>query len=91
MPLVATGHANRQTSAIGNDFGHNEKMKKAPTSAAKRSTNGFTLGRRQFAKISAVEGMALSAEMKADFDLFDQQGLSGEERRKALARKYGKG
>jgi hypothetical protein len=61
-------------------------MKKTPTSAA----NGFTLGRRQFAKISAVEGIALTAEMKADFDLFDQQGLSAEERRSALARKYGK-
>jgi len=51
---------------------------------------GFTLGRKGFAKISAVEGVYLSAAMEDRFREFDRQGLSPAERRKAIARAFGK-
>ena len=50
----------------------------------------FTIGRRGFAKISAVEGLRLSDEMEKDFEAFDRKGLSGEERRRVIINKYGK-
>jgi hypothetical protein len=65
-------------------------MSSTTTKSLNRPAKGFTLGRTGFAKISAVEGVALSADMKAEFSRFDSQKLSPEERRKALARKYGK-
>ena len=51
---------------------------------------GFILGRDNFEKISAVEGIHLSDEMKRDFRNFDREGISGEKRRRALSSKYGK-
>ncbi|MES1990598.1 MAG: hypothetical protein V4441_06580 [Pseudomonadota bacterium] len=65
-------------------------MKKSTPKIPGRTSNSFILGREDFAKISAVEGISLSSEMMDDFDQFDQLGLSPEERRKALAHKYGK-
>ena len=59
-------------------------MKKSPIS------KGFTLGRAAFEKISAVEGVRLSRSMKDEFRKFDRQGLSADERRRAMARKYAK-
>ena len=53
--------------------------------------NTCTIGRDQFAKISAVEGIALSDEMKRDFLQFDIENLSANERRQRLISKYGKG
>lgn len=47
---------------------------------------GYTLGRKGFAKISAVEGVRLSSEMEKRFGEFDRQGLSASDRRKAIAR-----
>ncbi len=51
---------------------------------------GFVVGRSGFAKISAVEGVKLTREMHKDLQEFDRKGLSAEERRKAIARKYAK-
>jgi len=56
----------------------------------KRNAKGYTIGRAGFAKISAVEGIRLTPAMTADFREFERKGLSPEERRKAIARKYGK-
>ncbi len=55
-----------------------------------QASKGFKIGRRAFEKISAVEGIHLSAEMLKDFGDFDRKGLSAEARRKVIARKYGK-
>ena len=44
---------------------------------------GFVLGRERFARISAVEGVALTPEMRATLERFDREGLSAEERRRA--------
>jgi hypothetical protein len=52
---------------------------------------GFTLGRRSFARISAVEGIRLSPEMEERFQDFDRQGLSASDRRKVIARTFAKG
>ncbi len=48
----------------------------------------FTLGRESFEKISEIEGVRLSPEMKRDFREFDRSGLSDERRREYLRRKY---
>jgi len=62
--------------------------KPATTRDAKAS---FTLGREGFARISAVEGIRLSADMEERFRDFDRQGLSAGDRRKTIARTFVKG
>lgn len=52
---------------------------------------GFTLGRSAFAKISAVEGIRLSADMETQFRDFDRRGLSASDRREIIARTFAKG
>lgn len=51
---------------------------------------GYTLGRKGFAKISAVEGIRLSREMEGQFSEFDKKGLSADERRAAIKQTYGR-
>ena len=51
---------------------------------------GHMIGRKGFAKISAVEGIRFTAAMEADFRAFEKKGLPASERRKILAAKYGK-
>ncbi len=60
---------------------------KRPTHEAARSRS-FVLGRRAFAKVSAVEGIHVTSDMEADFRSLDELSLVA--RRKALAEKYGK-
>ena len=62
-------------------------MAKTPTRPAGKR---YTIGRDGFAKISAVEGIRLSREMRRDFRIFDERGLSSEKRRETISRKYGK-
>jgi hypothetical protein len=52
--------------------------------------DSYTLGAEAFAKISAVEGIALTEEMRRDFRILDRRGLSAPERRRWLIEKYGK-
>jgi hypothetical protein len=47
------------------------------------------IGRKAFAKISAVEGIEPNDALEADFRRFDKQKLAPAERRKILLRKYG--
>jgi hypothetical protein len=42
----------------------------------------------EFAKISEVEGIRLSEEMREAFAEFDRQGLSDEERRRAIISRH---
>ncbi|HEX4095565.1 MAG TPA: hypothetical protein VHX64_02495 [Caulobacteraceae bacterium] len=53
-----------------------------------KAESEFTLGRKGFAKISAVEGIHLSRAMEDRFREFDRQGLSPAERRKAIAHAF---
>ncbi|HEX2891908.1 DUF2188 domain-containing protein [Vineibacter terrae] len=50
----------------------------------------FTLGRNAIAKISAVEGLHLTEEIRDDFREFDRRRLSDDERRRLLVNKYGR-
>jgi len=65
-------------------------MARLTTTRGKRPTKGYTLGRRGFAKISAIEGIRLTPAMDEDFRDLDRRRLSAEERRQILLRKYGK-
>jgi hypothetical protein len=64
---------------------HGKSKKSSRVSAGARR---LTVGRDVFAKISAVEGLFLSSEMKGDFTDFDRKKLSPEERRRAIVAKY---
>ena len=56
---------------------------------ARHDAGRYTIGRAGFAKISEVEGIRPSRELDEQFREFDRQGLSPEQRRRLLARKYG--
>jgi len=64
-------------------------MKKSKSGSVKASGR-FVIGRDRFAKISAVEGLRVTAAMETEFRDFDRRGLSAQERRKIIANKYGK-
>ena len=55
----------------------------------KKRQPGFVLGRTAMEKISAVEGIVYSNEMKREFEEFDRKGVSQEDRRRAILKKYG--
>lgn len=63
---------------------------KQSTRKASKPLKGYVIGRNRFAKISAVEGIRTTAAMDADFVEFEREGLSADERRKVIGRKYGK-
>ncbi len=65
-------------------------MSKIADKTDKGVAKGYTIGRRGFAKISAVEGIRLTDAMAKDFREFERKGLSPEQRRKAIVSKYGK-
>jgi hypothetical protein len=50
----------------------------------------MTLGRDQMARISAVEGIHLSSDSKRALRDLDARGASGDERRRWIARQFGK-
>jgi hypothetical protein len=56
--------------------------------AAAEASVTSALGRETFAKISEVEGIRLSQEAKRAFAEFDAQGLSHEERRRAIIGRF---
>lgn len=59
-------------------------------SKAASRKGGFVLGRSRFEKISEVEGIKTSAEMRRMFKEFDRKGLSHSERRAIISRKFSK-
>ncbi len=60
------------------------------TKSASPAKKRFTLGRTNFEKISAVESIRYSADMKKTFRQLDKQGASPAKRRQAIATKYGR-
>jgi len=54
-----------------------------------RSVDTYALGEDSFDKISAVEGIFLSKEMRRDFSALDREQFSPEKRREWLIAKYG--
>ena len=65
-------------------------IRKKPV-AKKRSTIKIVIGRERFAKISAVEGIKPSAEMKKRMAQFDRDGLSAAKRRREIIKAHQKG
>lgn len=55
-----------------------------------RIRESMTLGRDSMAKIAAVEGIHLSSASKRTLEDLDRAGASGEERRRSIARQFGK-
>jgi hypothetical protein len=65
--------------------------KRKPTPKVGRAAKaGMMLGRDRFTKISSVEGVVLTPEMKKRLAEFDRKGLSAEERRTSIVRAYRK-
>lgn len=50
--------------------------------------SGFVLGRQAFARISAVEGLALTPAMQADFAELDRTQADPATRREQLRKRY---
>ena len=53
-----------------------------------RRAGEFSLGRKRFAKINAVEGVTLSFTAQGEFEDDDRIGLSPEQRRERIITKY---
>ena len=56
---------------------------------AKAKARGLTIGLVGFAKISAIEGLHLTREMRATFGELERKGASPRQRRAAIVKKYG--
>ena len=71
---------------------HPSSMRKLSPLRPQRPTRarpaGFVIGRDRFARISAVEGVALTPDMRADLERFDRDGLSAAERRSAIHARF---
>lgn len=65
-------------------------MSKKQTAPLNSSTRGVVLGLAAFEKISAVEGVKLTREMKQDLQTISGQHMSATERTRFLTSKYGK-
>ena len=65
-------------------------MKTNSTKPARKPTKAFKLGRAGFEKISAVEGIRFSADLKRTFRDLDRAGASAAKRRRTMASKYGR-
>ncbi len=65
--------------------------KRKRTDAKRTKSSAFVLGKDGFAKISAVEGITMSASMLKRARTSAAKGLSAEETRKLIIRSYRKG
>jgi hypothetical protein len=62
------------------------KQRKAARPKAKAR---LTIGLAGFEKVSAIEGLHLTPDMKRTFRAFDRQGASAAQRRAAIIKRYG--
>jgi len=76
--------AERDAKRIASE--NTQKLSSSTRSGTQRDV--FTVGRNAFAKISAIEGLYLSSDMKRDFREFDQKRLTSDKRRRAIISKY---
>jgi hypothetical protein len=65
-------------------------MSSQKDTSKKNKASGFVIGRERFSKISAVEGIRLSSAMTKRISDSDRDGLSAEQRRKAIIRAHRK-
>jgi hypothetical protein len=66
------------------------KKRSTPKKASRKSKLDVVIGARRFTKISAVEGIMLTGEMRTRIAEFDRKGMSAEERRRSIMRVYRK-
>jgi len=67
-----------------------KKHSAPPKKAAGKRKAGVVIGARRFGKISAVEGIVLTREMRMRAAEFDRKGMSADERRQSIIRAYRK-
>jgi hypothetical protein len=65
------------------------KPKKAIAARAKAKAQRLTIGLAGFEKISALEGLQLTRDMKRTFSALQRQGASAAQRRAAIIKRYG--
>jgi hypothetical protein len=65
-------------------------MTKKINKPSRTKSEGLVIGRKGFEKISAVEGIRMSRDMKGTFSALEKKGASAEVRRSTIVRKYGK-
>jgi hypothetical protein len=65
-------------------------MTSKKSSPKKGKASGFVIGSARFRKISSVEGIAYSTEMKGSTEIAASKARTPEERRKAIIRAYRK-
>lgn len=59
--------------------------------AKAKKAGALVIGRGRFEKISSVEGIVITRDMKGRFVEFETKGLSAAERRESIKRAYRKG
>lgn len=59
-----------------------------PSRAVRTRSGEFTVGRDGFARISAVEGITLTGDMREMMNRFDREGLTAAERRRAILSRF---
>jgi hypothetical protein len=67
-----------------------KKRSKPPKKARRKRKSDIVIGARRFAKISAVEGIVLTHEMRTRAAEFNRKGISADERRRAIMKVYRK-
>lgn len=63
------------------------KHRKVARSGSKAAR--LTIGLAGFEKISAIEGLRITGDMKRTFGMLERQGASAAQRRAAIIKKYG--
>ncbi|MBP2233419.1 hypothetical protein J2847_006757 [Azospirillum agricola] len=64
-------------------------MRRLPSPRSSRlPSNALPLGRVGFARVSAVDGSALTLEMPATLERFDREGISADARRRRLVARF---
>jgi hypothetical protein len=77
-------------------YGSSMTKPRKPAKATRKTgrdskTGKFVIGAERFAKISAVEGIALTGEMRTRMGEFETRRMSAASRRAAIIRAYSKG
>ena len=66
-----------------------EKPKRRKVAPPKAKGERLTIGVAGFEKVSAIEGLHLTRDMKKTFSALERQGASAAQRRAAIIKKYG--
>ncbi len=65
------------------------KANKLKIARANAKPKGLTIGLAGFEKVSAIEGLRLTRDMKRTFSTLERRGASAAERRAAIIKRYG--